>query len=89
MNKIVTLNPGESKTVIFAFTPGAARSYQVSVDGLSGSFIAYEVPQAEFQVSNLVISPSEVYVGQPVAISLTVTNIGGLKGSYEVNCEVT
>ena len=88
MNKIVTLNPGESKTVSFAFTPGTAKSYQVSVDGLYGSFIAHEVPQAEFQVSNLVITPAEVYVGQPVAISVTVTNTGGIKGSYEVNCEV-
>jgi len=89
MKKTVTLNPGESKTVDFTFTPALAKGYSVSVDGLSGSFVAHEVPEAEFAVSNLVISPTEVYVGEPVSISVTVTNTGGLAGSYEVTAEVT
>ncbi len=42
--QIVTLNPGESKVVGFVFTPAEARAYQVSVDGLSGSFIAVAAP---------------------------------------------
>lgn len=88
MKKTVTLNPGESKTVDFTFTPTTAKGYSVSMDGLTGSFIAHDVPQTEFAVSNLVISPPEVYVGEPVSISVTVTNTGGIAGSYEVVCEV-
>ena len=40
--KSVTLQPGESKLVSFEATPHEARSYQVSVDGLSGSFKTIE-----------------------------------------------
>ncbi|GAI53273.1 unnamed protein product, partial [marine sediment metagenome] len=60
----------------------------VSVDGLTDSFIALEIPEAEFVVTNLVIDPSEVYVGEQVSISVVVTNVGNKAGSYEVTCEV-
>ena len=36
----VTLNPGESKIVSFEVVPTVAKTYNVSVDGLSGSFRA-------------------------------------------------
>lgn len=36
----VSLAPGESKNVAFDVTPAAARTYQVSADGLTGSFSA-------------------------------------------------
>ena len=39
-------------------------------------------------LSDLVVSPSEVYVGEPVLISVIATNIGEMAGSYEVTCEV-
>lgn len=38
--QIVTLNPGESEVVTFAVTPSEARTYQVAVNGLAGSFVA-------------------------------------------------
>lgn len=88
IKKTVTLNPGESKLVAFTVTPAVAKTYSVSVDGLSGSFTAYSVPAAEFRVSNLVITPTEVYVGESVSISVVVTNVGGKVGSYEVTLEV-
>lgn len=40
----VTLQPGESQVVTFEATPMEARTYQVSVDGLSGSFRAIAPP---------------------------------------------
>ena len=89
MRKSVTLNPGESKIVTFAFTPTVAKGYFVSVDGLTGSFVAVEVPVAEFEVRNLVIEPAEVYVGEAVSIAVQVTNVGDKSGSYEVVAEVT
>lgn len=88
MKKTVTLNPDESKVVGFTFTPTVAKGYGVSVDGLMGSFVALPIPGAEFVVSNLVIDPTEVYIGEQVSISVVVTNIGTLAGSYEVTCEV-
>lgn len=88
MKKTITLNPGESKVASFSFTPTVAKSYVVSVDGLSGSFVAIEAPVAEFEVTNLVIEPTEPYIGEAVSISVTVTNVGGKAGSYEVTCEV-
>ncbi len=42
-------------------------------------------PGAEFEVSNLVISPAEVQVGYPVIISCLVTNIGSEAGAYTVH----
>lgn len=44
MRKTVTLNPGESKVITFGFTPIVPKTYQVSVDGLFGSFNAIEMP---------------------------------------------
>lgn len=44
----------------------------------------YKPPAAEFTVSNLMISPAEVNLGQVVTISCTVTNIGTEAGSYKV-----
>lgn len=49
----------------------------------------YKPPAAEFRVSDFVISPSEVRVGEPVVISCTVTNVGTETGTYTVVCEVT
>lgn len=88
MKKTVTLEPGESKVATFSYTPSVAKGYVVSVDGLSGSFVAIEAPEAEFQVSNLIIAPTQVYVGETVSTAVTVTNVGGKAGSYEVVCEV-
>ncbi len=39
----VSLAPGESKVVAFEVSPSEARAYQVSVNGLTGSFVATEV----------------------------------------------
>jgi len=46
------------------------------------------IPPENIVLSNLTISPSEVYVGDPVSISVVATNIGGTAGSYEITCEV-
>jgi len=40
----VALNPSESKVVSFKVTPTVAKTYQVSVDGLTGSFKAVAPP---------------------------------------------
>ena len=86
--KTVTLAPGEAKPAEFQFRPMEARVYQVSVDGLSGSFSVLEPPAAQFVVSDLIITPTQCYPGELVSISVTVRNIGLVAGSYTVTCEV-
>lgn len=46
MKKTVTLNPGESKTITFQFTPNQAKTFIVLVNGLTDTFRA--LPGAEF-----------------------------------------
>lgn len=87
--RTVTLTPGESKTVSFEVTPATAKTYSVSVDGLNGSFRATTAPVADIRVEDLSITPSEVYVGEKVAISVVVTNYGGASGSRTITCTVT
>ena len=47
------------------------------------------IPPENIVLSGLSVSPGEVYVGEPVSISVVATNIGETAGSYEVTCGVT
>lgn len=85
----VTLQPGESKTVAFDVTPTVAKTYSVSVDGLYGTFKATTVPVADIRAENLVVSPTEVYVGEKVTITATAKNYGAAAGSKTIVCTVT
>lgn len=86
--KSITLGPGQSGSLDFSIIPNVAKAYQVSVDGLTGNFVAIGLP-AEFEVSNLIITPTQVSVGDPVTISVTVTNVGGVVGTATITLEVT
>lgn len=85
----VTLEPGESKVVTFEVTPTEAKSYSVSVDGLTGTFSAVEVPVADIRVENLTIEPAEVFIGETVTISVVAKNYGTAAGSKTIVCLVT
>lgn len=86
--QVVTLEPGESKVVSFEVTPTVAKGYSVTVDGLSGGFTATRKPAPDIRVENLTVTPSEVYVDEPVLISVTAKNYGDASGSKVVTCEV-
>jgi len=47
-----------------------------------------EPPAAVFTSSNLSISPSEVDIGETIAISVLVTNAGNAAGSYKVTLKI-
>jgi len=85
----VTLEPGESKTVSFEVTPVAAKSYAVSVDGLSGTFQVVTAPVADIRLENLTIYPREVYLGGMVAVSVRATNYGTAAGTKKIVCTVS
>ncbi len=92
--KSVTLASGASQKVTFTTSQDVAKTYSVSVNGLSGSFVvkppAPPAPSAPaaFTVSALSISPIEVDTGDTVTISILVTNTGDLTGSYEVTLKI-
>jgi hypothetical protein len=85
----VTLLAGQSQVVSFTVTPTVAKTYQVSLDGLSGSFVCTEVPVADIRLSDLVITPSTCYVGDTVTISVIATNYGTAAGSRTITCTVS
>ncbi|MCW4030200.1 MAG: hypothetical protein NWE92_11210 [Candidatus Bathyarchaeota archaeon] len=43
---------------------------------------------AEFVLSDLTISPTEAYVGEAIAISVNVTNIGDLEGNTTIDLQI-
>ena len=43
-----------------------------------------QLKKAEFQVTNLTVDPAEAGVGQPITISINVTNVGEETGNYSV-----
>jgi len=85
----VTLGPGESQAVTFQVAAPVAGTYNVSIDGLSGSFRVTEAPVADIRVENLTVSPQEVYVGEKVTVSVTVKNYGNAAGSKNIVCTVS
>jgi len=87
--KSVTLGPGESQVVAFEVVPDRAKSYSVSVNGLTGTFRATEAPVADIRVEDLSINPAEVMVGEKVTISCRATNYGTASGSKRIICTVS
>jgi len=90
--KTVQLDGGEAKSVQFEVVEDAEGDYEVRVGALSASFKvtseAQSVKPAEFQVTDLTINPTEVIAGEPVEISVTVTNVGEATGTYTVNLQI-
>ncbi len=84
--KDVTLEGGESTTVTFSITKETPESYSVVIEDLSGSFKVLE--PAEFEVSNLQVSPSEVETGEEVEISVDVKNVGEIEGDKTLELTV-
>jgi len=87
-SKTVMLNAGESTTVTFITKKDVAGIYEVEVSGLKGSFEVIPKKLAEFEVSDLTVTPSEILVGETATISVTVKNVGELEGSYNVTLTI-
>ena len=84
-SKSITFGPGESQRVSFQVTaPSTPGTYNVHLDGLSGSFEVVSTPVADIELSDLVISPETIYPGDPITISATATNHGTAAGSKTI-----
>lgn len=92
--KEVTINAGLSKEVTFSVSKTRADTYSVDVNSLAGSFKVMEKPTpppptpTEFAVSDLVVTPPEIYVGESVSIRVLVVNTGGQSGSCNVTLKL-
>lgn len=62
----------------------ASASHGIFIDAVD----VYAPSPAAFTVSNLVISPATVGVGQPVTITADVTNSGDFEGTYTVTLKI-
>jgi hypothetical protein len=80
----LTLNPGSSQTGLFTVIKDSPGEYYVEVDGLRGMFTVIHRLPAAFNVSNLNITPERVKQGEPVIISVIVTNTGETASNYSV-----
>jgi len=59
------------------------------VDGLTGRFDVVRPPApAEFEVSDLRVSPTEAEPGESVTVSVTVSNVGEESGNYTVEVKL-
>lgn len=76
--QVVELSLGESKQVSFEAVPHEAKVYQVSVDGLTGSFKAIAQPVVPWAFSGIscFTEPSGVGAWYQINYSATITNIG-------------
>ena len=88
--KEVTLDGGDSETISFSVTPETVGEHTVNIGDLLGSFEVKTPPgaPASFVFRALTVSPAEVNIGERVAISVTVTNIGDLTGTYKVTLKI-
>jgi hypothetical protein len=86
--RTVELKAGEETMITYVVTRDVG-SYTVEVDGLTGSFTVKAPPKpAEFEFSNLEITPKEVELGMNVTISVDVTNIGEAMGGCTVELKL-
>ncbi len=83
---------GETVTVLFEVSEQNEGTYSVKIGNLDGTFqIMPAAPPAKpavFEVNNLIIDPQVTQSNIPAQISVNVTNIGELTGSYAVELKV-
>lgn len=76
MKKTVTLEPDVSRIVTFEVAPEEAKTYQVSVNGLIGSFKVIAPVPWSFSGISCFTEPSGVGMWMQVNYSATIHNIG-------------
>src|SRR3990170_842265 len=54
----------------------------------TGEITAGAPKPAEFEVTDLTINPLEAEAGEPILISVNVTNIGDIEGVYSANLTI-
>ncbi|MBU1173484.1 MAG: PKD domain-containing protein [Proteobacteria bacterium] len=90
---VVTLEGGKSEKLEHQVSKETEGTYQVVVDSLTGSFEVRAPPiplrPAEFSITDLKVSPTEVSVGDPVTVSVKIKNTGEETGKCVVVLKTT
>jgi hypothetical protein len=87
--KTVQLLGNESKTVEFIVTESSEGSHSVKIGGLNGTFtISAAPPPSSFKLSDLFVNPNEAWMGDPITISVKVSNVGDKAYSYSLALRV-
>lgn len=90
----VELEAYESKMVTRTITPDEVGDYNVTVIGMTGSFMVKALPivvepiPATFIVHDLVLSSNEVEYGENVTVTVNIENVGEETGSHMVELKV-
>ena len=84
--KIVELGLDTTLPIVFDITKDNPGNYSISLGGLSGNFTMLK--RAEFTISNLSISLSQVLPGREVSVICNVANTGEVDGFYPVSLKV-
>ena len=85
----VTVAPEATETVSFTIAKEEPGSYTIDVNGLTATLTVLKaLKPAEFKVESLIVSPAEVITGRSSTVTVDVTNIGEIKGDYEVTLRV-
>ncbi len=77
--KTVTLNPDESETVSFSYTPASEGTYSIEVDGLTGSLVASKEAEEVTETPRLVTGTLWLAIGAVVAAVLVALAVLILK----------
>lgn len=87
--QVVELQPSESKAVSFEAIPHEAKTYQVSVNGLMGSFKAIAKPAAKFFMPSAMtvkVTDGEIFrMYWKCEFSCVITNKGDATGTYTLS----
>jgi hypothetical protein len=80
----ITLDGGDSTIVTFSASTETAGEHTIKIGTKEMKFTVDEAQvAATFTISNINISPSEIYLGESVEIGTMISNTGYLSGIYE------
>jgi len=89
-HKIIFLNEHAKTTVSFIVTTDIIGTHFIEIDNLKNNFTVTTAPTpAEFEISNISVSPTYVESGDTVIFSVLVSNVGEEPGNYTVNLKVS
>ncbi|MCW4012214.1 MAG: hypothetical protein NWF07_04390, partial [Candidatus Bathyarchaeota archaeon] len=89
--EMVTLMPDASTTVTWTVSEATAGTYDVEVNGLTGSFTVEAPPEPEpanIVYKSIAVSPTSIEEGGSVTVTVTLENTGELSGQEAVDLYV-
>jgi hypothetical protein len=87
--KTITLDGGDSETVLLTATPETAGQHQAAIGNSLATFtVKAPLTPAAFTTSEPVITPPEVTLGENVNIGILVANTGDLPGTYQAVLQI-